>query len=127
MHDLKDSCGKEKEMTTEEESTMECGIISEAKCRYCGRMFVPASHHALRDTYGLYCKPTCFLHRDEVNKRKTKKVEQIKNGEVVKVHASAVEAAMQFYCDPKLIRYAIKDGTTYRGFIWRYKGEQDDR
>jgi len=94
--------------------------ISEAKCRYCGRTFVPAPHHALKDTNGLYCKPTCFLHRDELHKRKKKRVLAFR-GDEVEIFKSATDAANQFGTDAKVIRNACHNGEKYRGYTWKYE------
>lgn len=95
-------------------------IIPEAKCRYCGRTFVPAPYHALKDTNGVYCKPTCFLHRDELNKRKKKRVLAFR-GDEVEVFKSASDAAMKLGSDPKVIRKACRNGEKHKGYTWKYE------
>ena len=95
-------------------------IIPEATCRWCGKKFVPAPYHALKDTYGVYCKPTCYLHGAELTAPKKKKVLAI-CGYEVKRFKSAREAAERFGSDPKVIRKACRNGERHKGYIWTYE------
>jgi hypothetical protein len=98
-----------------------CNEIPERTCRYCGKKFVLASHHSLKDSYGFYCKPTCYLHRHELKKTKYKKVEAWKDGELVEVFSSPTVAAHALGTEPKRITAACREGTTYRGYTFKYK------
>lgn len=94
--------------------------IVERKCRYCGKKFVPAPKHALKDTYGLYCRPTCYLHRGELRVPRCKRVFAFR-GDQVEIFSSATMAADQLGTEPKLIRKACKDGLTHKGYTWKYE------
>lgn len=94
--------------------------IVEVTCRYCGKKFVPAPQHALKDTYGQYCKPTCFLHRDELKKPRSKRVFAF-SGDEVEIFSSATVAASKLGGEAKLIRDACRKGTTYKGYTWKYE------
>lgn len=95
-------------------------VIAEAKCRYCGRVFVPAPYHALKDSNGLYCKPTCFLHREELYEKKKKAVIAVR-GDEIKRFKSVREASDTFDSDPKTIRRACKTGERHKGYVWEYE------
>lgn len=95
-------------------------LIPEYQCAYCGRMFVPASQHALKDSYGVYCKPTCYLHRHELVKRNIKSVIAYRDG-VATVYRSAVTAANELGFETKMIRDACRTGNAYRGYTWAYE------
>ena len=100
---------------------MDNTCLEEKKCPLCGKKFVPAPQHALRDARGFYCKPTCFLHRDELHVRKRKKVRMYKGEEFVKEFNSATAAAHHFNTNPKCIGTACRQGTTYRGYTFKYE------
>jgi hypothetical protein len=93
--------------------------ISEAKCKYCGRTFVPGVEHALKEGSDLFCKPTCFLHRHEIAKNKCRKVIAIRDG-VSTIYRSAVTAANELGLEVKSIRDACRTGDVYRGYTWAY-------
>ena len=93
--------------------------LRETTCVYCGRVFIPATHHALKDERGKYCKPTCFLHRHELAKPKTKSVIAYRDG-VGTVYRSAVTAANELGLETKMIRDACRTGNAYRGYTWAY-------
>ena len=93
--------------------------ISEATCKYCGRTFVSCVEHALKEGSDLYCKPTCFLHRHELAKPKTKSVIAYRDG-VGTVYRSAVTAANELGLETKSIRDACRTGNVYRGYTWEY-------
>lgn len=95
-------------------------IIPEATCRYCGKKFVPAIEHALKDTYGVYCKPTCYLKGENLSKRKCRRVFAFK-GDYVETYSSAVNAARKLGLEPKMIRKSCRDGSTYNGYTWKYE------
>lgn len=97
-----------------------CNDIPEKICRYCGKKFPPAPQHSLKDTYGYYCKPTCFLHRDELKKRKARRVIAM-CGDRVETFKSATDAANQFGTSQKIIRNACRNGEKYRGKLWKYE------
>ena len=99
----------------------------ETKCAYCGKMFIKAPQHSLVDGKNAYCKPTCFLHRNDGKKkpcgrgRKGRRVAQYtKDGELVKAYNGANEAAESFWCVAKTIRDYIYQGKPYGGFLWKF-------
>ena len=106
-------------------------MLNEAKCRTCGRLFIPAPQNVLKDNRGVYCKPTCYLHRNdkktEGKGRAARMVEQYtKDGELIKTFESAKRAAIDlglFY--PALAR-AIRQNDVYHGFRWKYKERSVD-
>ena len=95
-------------------------VISEATCRYCGKKFVPAAEHALKDTYGMYCKPTCYLKGENLSKGRCRRVLAFK-GDYVETYSSAVNAARKLGLEPKSIRKSCRDGSTYKGYTWKYE------
>ena len=99
----------------------------EVTCAHCGKSFLPAPQHAMKDGRGLYCKPTCWLHRnDGVKKpcgsgRKASKVAQYtKDGDLVKVYDSAKEIERILGYDAKSIRAYIYKKSPYKGFVWKF-------
>lgn len=94
--------------------------LEEYKCAYCGRTFVPASQHSMKDERGKYCKPTCFIHRHELVKRNIKSVIAYRDG-VGTVYRSAVTAANELGLETKMIRDACRTGNAYRGYTWKYE------
>ncbi len=98
-----------------------CNDIPEKTCRYCGKKFPPASQHALKDGYGYYCKPTCYLHRHELKAPRSRRVIATQ-GDKVEIYGSAKVAADQMGVEPKAIRKACHDGTTCKGYTWKYEG-----
>ena len=95
--------------------------IPEATCRYCGKKFSPAPQHSMKDTYGYYCKPTCFIHRHELKVPRCKRVIATR-GDKVEIFSSAKVAADRLGTEPKAIRKACNDGTTCKGYTWKYEG-----
>ena len=96
-------------------------VIQEATCRYCGRKFVPAVEHALKDNYGIYCKPTCYLKGANLKKSSSRRVIGCK-GDTEEIFSSAKGAAEMVGCEPKSIRKSCLDGTSCKGYLWRYEG-----
>lgn len=97
----------------------------EAICPKCGKRFVPAPQHAHVDHRGAYCKPTCWLHRDDgvEDKRKTKgqKVVQYNlDGTVVATFDTLNEVALVLNCSPQRVSLACRNKTEFRGYKWRY-------
>ena len=92
-------------------------------CAKCGKVFIPASHHALKDEYGKYCKPTCFLHRKDDRKKACEKmvVQYGDDGKEVRRFKSATAAAMFVGTDPKMISSACRNGAKCKGFTWKYE------
>lgn len=98
----------------------EDGIVTR-KCRYCGKKFVPAPQHALKDTYGMYCKPTCYLHGANLTKSNCKVVLMYRGDELLEEFKTATAAAQWVSGEPKLIRDACRKGTKYKGYTWKYE------
>ena len=94
--------------------------LAEYPSAYCGKMFVPASQHAMKDERGKYCKPTCFLHRHELAKSKCRSVIALRDG-IATVYRSAVTAANELGMETKMIRDACRTGKPYRGYEWQYE------
>jgi hypothetical protein len=98
----------------------------EQKCATCGKAFIPAPQHALRDERGFYCKPTCFLHRAKAKKpcgrgRTAHKVAQYtKDGKIVKVYESAKQIEVELGFDAKNLRAHIYQKRPYRGYVWEF-------
>lgn len=104
-------------------------MFHESKCRTCGRLFIPAPEHALKDCRGIYCKPTCFLNRPapppKGSGRKTKPVEQCTlDGEVIAIYPGAFQAEVETGLLKSGIVRAITKKMVYHGYIWRYKDEK---
>ena len=104
--------------------------MSDAICPRCGARFRTAPQHAMVDERGAYCKPTCWIHRDDDVKkpcgsgRKASKVALCdKDGQVLKVYDSAKEVERIYGYDAKILRACISKGTPYRGFMWKYVKE----
>ena len=102
-------------------------MFAEKKCVKCGKMFIPASQHALVDSRGAYCKPTCWIHRDDdrTDGRKvgrcTYAVKQYtREGELVATYDSAAMAGDAMGCVPSTIAEACRSGRPYHGFLWKY-------
>lgn len=97
--------------------------LVEEKCARCGKMFIPASHHALKDEYGKYCKPTCFLHRNDNRRNPCEKmvVQYDKDGNEIRRFKSATAAALYVGTDPKTISAACRNGSRHGGCYWRYE------
>lgn len=96
-------------------------------------MFIPAPQHELKDGKGLYCKPTCYLHRNDGRKkpcgsgRKASKISKCtERGEVVKVYESVKEAERLDGYNEKSLRKSLSAGITYKGFIWKYHTDFDN-
>ena len=103
----------------------------EVRCPVCGRNFIPAPQHVFVDNRGAYCKPTCWLYRnDNVKKeykglRRERKVLKFdKSGRLVGAYDSLVEAARSVNCSAPSIGYACRQGRESRGYVWRYAEEK---
>lgn len=103
-------------------------ILPERICPMCGRAFILAPFHAYRDknTRISYCSWHCYNHRNDNKKadKRSKSVEKCTlSGEVIETYVSARAAAEVVGADPWYVRNACKTGTTYRGYLWRYKND----
>lgn len=94
-------------------------------CPTCGKKFIAAPEHALVDKEGRkYCKPTCFLHRPQkpIRGRKPKRVFQYTlDGQIVQVYRGALYAADINGFAANQITKACREGTKYRGFLWKFE------
>lgn len=99
--------------------------MTEVKCQKCGKMFIPAPMHSLRDDKGFYCSCTRFLHREipKVNLRGNRKTVAMcdRYGNEIKTFPSATKAAEYVGVEPVTIRVAIKEKRMSQGFLWMYK------
>ena len=99
--------------------------IIEKQCRKCGKTFIPAPQHALKDSNGLYCSCTCFLHRNDGAKKPKPKVRKMvaqytKGGEFIQTFKSAAKAAESLKGNPSGLSRACRNHTSYHGYIWKY-------
>lgn len=99
-----------------------CNNIVQVTCRYCGKKFFPAPQHALKDKYGLYCKPTCYLHGANLTKSNSKVVLMYRGDELLEKFKTSKDAAQFVGGEPKLVRDACRQGTKYKGYTWKYEG-----
>ena len=102
----------------------------ETHCPRCGRRFIPAPQHVFVDNRGAYCKPTCWLHRNDgiEDKRKCKgqKVAQYNlDGTIIKTFDTLAEAGRSLNCAAQSISYACRHNEEYRGYKWRYVEVKD--
>ena len=101
--------------------------MREVICAKCGKLFFPAPQHALVDENGMYCKPTCFLHRERNTNvdGRTRKARAVvmcdQDGKEVASFRSATNAAEELGADYKGIQVACRDGSTYLGYLWKYE------
>ena len=90
-------------------------------------MFIPAPQHAHVDSKGAYCKPTCWLHRNDGvrdGRRYTGRkrvIQRTVDGEIVRVFDSAIDAAELFGCPPQSIGGACRNGSKSHGYYWSYE------
>ena len=100
--------------------------LMERGCAKCGKIFLPAAYHRFRDDHGWYCSWTCFNHRAEgrtATKRVYKRVLQYdEQGNLVREHGSASDAAEFTGFGLKLIQKACRNHEPYKGFLWAYEG-----
>lgn len=98
----------------------------EESCRKCGKMFIPAPMHSLRDDKGFYCSCTCFLHRERPknnSRGKCKKVAMCdRHWNEIKAFPSVTKAAEYVGVEPVTIRAACVEERMSQGFLWKYKG-----
>lgn len=47
--------------------------LYEAKCKKCGKIFIPAALHIYTDKNKIYCSWTCYLHRKDKEEKKDDK------------------------------------------------------
>lgn len=105
--------------------------IPEARCKKCGKIFVPAPEHVFTDKSGSYCSWTCWGHRKEKKKPnpKTKpivrkKVEQYSlDGKLLFTYQNVDIAAERIDGTINNIRTACRKGTVYKKFLWKYKNQ----
>lgn len=99
----------------------------ETKCPRCGKVFIPAPQHAHVDSRGAYCKPTCWLHRDDGvrdGRRYTGKkrvVQRTVDGKVVEVFESLHDAAEAIGGNSHNIGKACREGNRSYGYYWSYE------
>ena len=104
--------------------------MTEARCKTCGRLFILAPEHAFRDNRGAYCKPTCWLHRNDKKTkskgRPTLKVEQYtKEGVLLKTYESTKQASSETGFYYQSLARACRHRELYRGYLWRYVEEKE--
>lgn len=91
-------------------------------CPRCGKNFYPTALHAYKDEKGVnYCSWSCLNHRfDEDNEHRV--IEMLNyDGLVLNTFNSVAEALLYNGGTPKGLIKALRDGTSYRRFKWRYK------
>lgn len=98
--------------------------MTEVKCQKCGKMFIPAPMHSLRDEKGFYCKPTCFLHRDRLKEGRHGNCKEVamcdREWNVIETFPSALKAAEHFGVEVKTLRAACIEKCLCRGYLWKY-------
>lgn len=111
-------------------------LVDTKKCAKCGCEFVPAVEHSMREDGRYYCKPTCWMHRREVKKRKQGAWASLKkpvlhynaSGEVIAEYPSAKEATEALNLGKKTIFTLLKKGNPRRnGDYFRYKENNNAR
>ena len=97
----------------------------EVSCRKCGKMFIPAPMHSLKDGYGFYCSCTCFLHREmsKVSLRGNRKTVAMcdRHWNEIKTFPSATKAAEYVGVAPNTLCMAIRENRMSQGYLWKYK------
>lgn len=99
----------------------------ETKCPKCGKMFIPAPQHAHVDNKGFYCKPTCWLHRNDGVRDKRryngkKRVIQLGlDGEAITIFESAHDAAEAVGGIYQSVAKACREGVKCYGYLWKYE------
>lgn len=103
----------------------------DVECPKCGKIFLPAPMHIYHDHGKLYCCWTCYKHRNDNVRGKSKRVLMFSpdGGEPIKVFESARKAGIYMDSLPRLIQQACREQTKYKGYIWMYednvkRGEQ---
>ena len=105
--------------------------ISERRCGRCGKSFIPAPQHALKDARNVYCSCTCFMHRKDGTKKKKvgskRRVEQYtKDGEYIQTFIDSETAAKSVNCAQNSIMAACRKGKSCRGYMWKYTERTKD-
>ena len=99
--------------------------MKEVKCPQCGKNHIPAAQHAMTENGKFWCKPTCWIHRNDgkkkVDGRKAKIVEMSSlNGKQKTVFTSALEAAEYTGFSASKIRDACRLQKPFNGYLWKY-------
>lgn len=101
------------------------GEMVERICAKCGKVFIPAPYHIYKDDNGIYCKWTCYNHRNDGKPSASRKVRKVElyseSGYLLKVFTSANDAAEKTGYDARMIRDACREKKPYMGFIWKYR------
>lgn len=98
--------------------------MQEVICPKCGKRFIPAPEHRYRDGHGTWCTWTCYLHRYDGKKTKSKvrKVEVYdEDGELLRTFDSVNEVADQLGFPEQCVMDACRKGKLYQGCYWKYK------
>lgn len=106
------------------------GHLVESRCPKCGKTFFPAPYHVYTDSRKRrYCCWTCFNHRNDgkIKNPRWKAVEALYPDGTLYMEFQSVTKATEWVGGkyPAGIKQAIKDGTTYQGYLWRYKNEPE--
>lgn len=96
----------------------------EVKCQKCGRIFCPAPQHVFTENKRYWCKPTCWLHRNDGKKADSKKAKIVEmttlDGKEKHVFTSALEAAEYTGFRAPAIRDACRLKKAFNGYLWNY-------
>ena len=104
-------------------------LLKEYECHKCGKIFIPAAEHIYKSAKDgetrIYCSWTCYNNRDVGNPQRHYKrvVQSDMDGNDIRTYSSANNAACHVGGKPDGVRKAIRNGTTYRKFLWRYADE----
>ena len=101
-------------------------VDSEVKCANCKKNFIPAPYHVYHIGGKMFCSWTCYNQRkygDGCDKKyHYKTIEQLTlDGKLVREIKGAMEAVTIADGTVDGMRRAIKYGTKYKGYLWRYK------
>ena len=101
---------------------------NERKCPKCGKIFYVTPEWVYKDVGGIYCSWKCYrksTERKRFSEEKNyryKPVEQLNyEGEVIRVYKNLEEAIIELDANYGNLSGACRNGTKYKGYLWRYK------
>ncbi len=104
--------------------------VKTEKCTLCGHELAPTPEWAFVESGKYYCKPTCFMHRNDKKKVKEGAWQSLKKpvlhynakGEVINEYPSVAEAAEACGFERKTVtKYLRLNKRTGNGEYFRYK------
>lgn len=107
--------------------------VKTEKCTLCGHELAPTPERAFVENGKYYCKPTCFMHRND-NKKKLEKKEKCaslkkrtlvyKDGKLFGEYASRKEAAEACGLTQNTIGKSMRTGKPAGGFVFKRKEKE---